>query len=420
MSVVVRNPRQEELTTVWEVLCGAFGEDPRERFRRQIWEDSTFALEQIRIAEVDGKIVSHVWVAERPVFYRGQAILPTGGIGGVGTLPEYRGRGLATLLLEDAIAYMERKGHAISMLFTGINPFYARLGWTDFPEWRFRLQVRRMPEVSEMPEGYSVRPCELDKDLPELQAIYKRHLQGLQLSLCHARPEKFWLDGHPQYLGLKPSHVVVSGKGMRDEGRVVGYACAFVTEQGIRLSEFAYYPEHPSAVIALAIALAREAKVEGKEGIVEGITPFMHPLPQVLAELTEATLWHQVSEHMMLRVNNLLQCLEIAQPMMERTLSDAEAESLTGSFCFVLSKPQQAATLEVRNGKVKVKDSDAAEFSLPVTPREFCLLFFGAVSAWQWRHLLARKGVVLDETQTALLSLLFPSHPTVYWGGDHF
>lgn len=146
MSVVVRNPKPEELTTVWEVLCGAFGEEPRERFRRQIWEDSTFAVEQIRIAEVDGKIVSHVWVAERPVFYRGQAILPMGGIGGVGTLPEYRGQGLATLLLDDAIAYMKRKGHAISMLFTGINPFYARLGWADFPEWRFRLKVQHLPD----------------------------------------------------------------------------------------------------------------------------------------------------------------------------------------------------------------------------------------------------------------------------------
>ncbi len=420
MSVVVRNPKPEELTTVWEVLCGAFGEEPRERFRRQIWEDSTFAVEQIRIAEVDGKIVSHVWVAERPVFYRGQAILPMGGIGGVGTLPEYRGQGLATLLLEDAIAYMNRKGHAISMLFTGINPFYARLGWADFPEWRFRLKVQRLPDKGQAPEGYFVRPCELDKDLPELQAIYRKHVEKLQLSLCHARPDNFWLDGHPQYLGLKPSHVVVMGRGTRDEGRLVGYACAFATEQGIRLTEFAYDPEHPQAVVVLAIALAGEAKAEDKEGIIEGITPFMHPLPQILSSLTNATLWHQVSEHMMLRVNNLTQCLEIAQPLMEKTLAEVGAKDLSGSFCFSLSKPEQSAVLEVKSGKVRIRDNDAAEVTVIVTPREFCLLFFGVVSAWRWRHLLAHKGISLDETQTALLSLLFPTHPTVYWGGDHF
>jgi predicted acetyltransferase len=418
MSVVVRNPRQEELATVLEVLCGAFGEEPRERFRRQIWEDSTFELEQIRIAEVDGKIVSHVWVAERPVFYRGQVVLPMGGIGGVGTLPEYRGRGLATLLLEDAIAYMERKGHAISMLFTGINPFYAKLGWADFPEWRFRLQVRRVPDESEMPEKYSVRPCELEKDLPDLRAVYKSHAKGLQLSLCHARPDKFWLDSHPQYLGLKPSHVVV--KEISGQERVVGYACAFPTEQGLRLSEFAYDPQHPQAVVAMAIALAREAKTDGKDGLVEGITPFMHPLPQTLANLTGATLWHQVSEHMMLRVNNLRQCLELASPLMEKTLLEAKADNLSGSFCFSLSQPEQKAVLEVRSGKVKVREGDSAEVTLSVTPREFCLLFFGSVSAWQWRHLLAHKGIFLDERQTALLSLLFPNHPSVYWGGDHF
>ncbi|MGQ9461455.1 MAG: GNAT family N-acetyltransferase [Candidatus Fervidibacter sp.] len=419
MGVVVRNPKPEELTTIWEVLCGAFGEEPRERFRRQIWEDSTFEIDQIRIAEVDGKIVSHIWVAERPVFYRGQTVIPMGGIGGVGTLPEYRGRGLATLLLEDAIAYMERKGQPISMLFTGINSFYARLGWADFPEWRFRLQVKRVPKESETLESYSVRLCELDKDLPELQSVYRNHVQGLQLSLCHARPDKFWLDGHPEYLGLKPSQIVVDGEGKGD-GKIVGYACVFPTEQGIRVSEFAYDPSHPMAVVSLAIALAKEAKSDGKEGIVEGITPFMHPLPQILAKFTDATLSHQVTEHMMLRVNNLKACLDIALPVMERTLSEAKAESINCSFCFALSQPEQKVTLEVRNGKVKVLESDCGALTLSVTPREFCLLFFGFVSAWQWRYLLAHKGTLLDNQQTALLDLLFPPHPSVYWAGDHF
>lgn len=402
MGVVVRNPKPEELTTVWEILCGAFFE---------------IEIDQIRIAEVDGKIVSHVWVAERPVFYRGQTVIPMGGIGGVGTLPEYRGRGLATLLLEDAIAYMERKGQPISMLFTGINPFYARLGWADFPEWRFRLQVKRVPKESETPERYSVRLCGLYKDLPELQSVYRNHVRGLQLSLCHARPDRFWSDGHLKYLGFKPSHVVVDGKG---DGKIVGYACAFPTEQGIRVSEFAYDPSHPMAVVSLAIALAKEAKSEGKEGIVEGITPFMHPLPQILAKFTDATLSHQVTEHMMLRVNNLKACLEIASPVMERTLWEAKAESVNCSFCLALSQPEQKVTLEVRNGKVKVLESDCGALTLSVTPREFCLLFFGFVSAWQWRYLLAHKGTFLDDQQTALLDLLFPPHPSVYWAGDHF
>ncbi len=420
MRAVVRNPKPDELKIVLEVLCGSFGEGPRERFKKQIWEDSTFAIDQIRIAEIEGKIVSHVWVAERPVFYRGQAILPMGGIGGVGTLPEYRGQGLATLLLEDAIAYMERKSHAISMLFTGINSFYAKLGWADFPEWIFRLKIQNLPDKSQIPKGYFVRPCELDRDLPEIREVYRRHIRCLQLSLCHARPDNFWLDGHPQFLGLKPSHVVVTGQGTQGEGGVVGYACAFATEQGIRLTEFAHDPKHPQAVVALAMALAEEAKAEGKEGIVEGITPFMHPLPQILSSLTDATLWHQVSEHMMLRVNNLLQCLEIAQPLMEKNLSEARAENLSGSFCFLLSKPEQSATIEVQRGRVKISDGNNAELELPITPREFCLLFFGVISPRQWLHLLAHKGIILNEQQTALLNLLFPSNPSVYWGGDHF
>ncbi len=420
MGVILRTPTHDELPTVWEVLCGAFGEGPRERFRRQIWEDSTFALEQIRIAEVDGKIVSHVWVAERPIFYRGQAVLPMGGIGGVGTLPEYRQQGLATSLLQDAIAYMERKGHAVSMLFTGINPFYAKLGWADFPQWHFRLTVRRVQDESQLPDGYKVRPCDLDKDLPALQRLYRQHIQALQLSLPHARPDAFWLDGHPQHLGLRPSHVVTKGSGTGDEGRAVAYACAVTTEKGVRLSEFAFDPDHPSALRALATALACEAKADDKEGIVEGITSWLHPLTQTLSALTDGTLQHEIAEYMMLRVVNLRRCLEAAQPLMEADVRTAKANNLMGSFCFQLQQPEQAVTLEVRDGKVAVRDTDVAERTLVVTPRQFFLLFFGAAPVPQWRHLLAQKGDALREEQVALLSLLFPSHPTVYWGGDHF
>ncbi len=414
MEVVVRHPTVEELPIVWEVLCGAFGEEPRERFRRQLWEDSTVTLDQIRIAEVDGKIVSHVWVAERPVFYRGQVVLPMGGIGGVGTLPEYRKHGLATKLLCDAIAYMERKGHAISMLFTGINPFYARLGWADFPEWRFRLTVQRVPEETEVPEGYLVRPCDFDKDLPALQRLYRQHAAGLELSLCHARPNAFWKDGHPRYLGLQPSHVVTTGE------TVVAYACAFPTDNGVRLAEFAYDPQHPQALVALAIAIAREAVAEEKEGVVQAITPPFHPFPQILASLTKATLRHEVTEHMMLRVIDLNRCLELAQPLMETTLRNAGLTHLSGSFCFALEQPEQKATVVVRNGSVAIREDEVAECILPLSPREFFLLFFGAVPARQWRFWLARKGVFLTEVQAALLGALFPSHPTVYWGGDHF
>ncbi|MER3501721.1 MAG: hypothetical protein C4295_09700 [Candidatus Fervidibacterota bacterium] len=57
-----------------------------------------------------------------------------------------------------------------------------------------------------------------------------------------------------------------------------------------------------------------------------------------------------------------------------------------------------------------MSETDVAEVRLLVTPREFCLLFFGAVSPWEWRHLLAPKGIALTDEQTAPFRLL---------GGDH-
>ena len=227
-----------------------------------------------------------------------------------------------------------------------------------------------------------------------------------------ARPDAFWRDGHPQLLGLRVSHVVVAGM----TGELVGYACASPTENGLRLSEFAFDPAHPLALEALAIALAQEAKAEGKEGVISAITSWLHPLPQKLAALTDATLHHEVSEGMMLRVNDLPKCLEAAQPLMEATLR-ATGVSWRGSFCFRLTQPEQVATIKVEGNTVSIRDSDEAEVTLTVTPRQFCLLFFGAAPMAMWRNLVQ---TTLSEEQMALLSLLFPSHPSVYFLGDHF
>jgi len=135
-----------------------------------------------------------------------------------------------------------------------------------------------------------------------------------------------------------------------------------------------------------------------------------------LAALTEATLYHEVFEGMMLRVNDLRRCLETAQPLMEATLQ-ATGVSWGGSFCFRLTQPEQVATIKVEGNTVSISDSDEAEVTLTVTPRQFCLLFFGTASATMWRDLV---GANLSGDQMALLSLLFPPHPSVYFSGDHF
>lgn len=54
--------------------------------------------------------------------------IPVGFIGGVTTLPQYRGKGYATRLLERVLVTLSRELEAL-MLWTGTPNFYERVGW---------------------------------------------------------------------------------------------------------------------------------------------------------------------------------------------------------------------------------------------------------------------------------------------------
>ena len=80
---------------------------------------------------IENKLVSHVEIIERTGMVGGHAVR-LGGIGGVATVPEWRGRGLATLAMDKAAEYLSGElSVEFGLLICGqeMEPFYRRLGW---------------------------------------------------------------------------------------------------------------------------------------------------------------------------------------------------------------------------------------------------------------------------------------------------
>ena len=88
-------------------------------------------LDNMRIIKINKKIVSHAAIYQRFVNTADGLLLKIGCIGGVATLPDYRGKGYATIILNDCIKKMEKEDYDISILWTGTPEFYRKLGW----EW---------------------------------------------------------------------------------------------------------------------------------------------------------------------------------------------------------------------------------------------------------------------------------------------
>jgi aminoglycoside 2'-N-acetyltransferase I len=99
------------------------------------WRDVVFAHADLRIlvSEPDG-LACHVGIYRRQVLWNGRK-MHAGGIGGVATREDRRGRGYASMALDAAIQTLKDEGSSdFAMLFCEPRnaPFYAARGWRPF------------------------------------------------------------------------------------------------------------------------------------------------------------------------------------------------------------------------------------------------------------------------------------------------
>ncbi len=113
------------------------------------------------VAEADGTAVSHVQVVVRRLLLGGVPV-PVCGIANVATRPGWRGRGLASRLLSEALAECRRRGIPLAGLWTGFlsaaHRVYRRLGFRDVaPEKAYGAPIG---EAAVPAGGVEVRPLE--------------------------------------------------------------------------------------------------------------------------------------------------------------------------------------------------------------------------------------------------------------------
>ena len=149
------------------------------RYRSYVRDDPAFRIGQTRVAEMGGRIVGHLRVWDRKLAVRG-TVLTAGGIGSLLTHPEYRGRGIASGLLENTEQYFEEAGYDIGLLFSIIStPYYACRGWSPIPISTFEISLADAAESG----TFSPRELEPDKDMQAVRrrtTLFRADIQGLK------------------------------------------------------------------------------------------------------------------------------------------------------------------------------------------------------------------------------------------------
>lgn len=172
--MIVRDYRPDDDEAVYRIRRLAFGgpADPGPDVEPdRFWRDGREGWRGL-VAEVDGRPAGFLRVRDYRQFFGGAAV-PMGGVASVAVEPYARGAGMATALLDAALAGMREAGQWVSALYPSVPRLYRGVGWEQTGVYeRMVLPVDRLL-VPRPVEPRPVRPATAT-DLPAVHAAYLR------------------------------------------------------------------------------------------------------------------------------------------------------------------------------------------------------------------------------------------------------
>lgn len=285
----IRESEREECLALWITVWP--GENSERYFRRYFYGDVEWLPYYTQVGVLDGKIVSAVNICRRVVAC-GEYSLTMGGIANVSTLPEYRGQGYNTQCLKQALRVMEADALDFSLLGTGINGYYERLGYATWPLPRVTGSIRA--ERLDLPDELTVRPAR-ETDLAAIQAIYAEYNRARPIAV--RRDSIYWRE----WVGLTAvdradySVAIFRGEpvGYIKIDPIVDSAGEAAPPAGINLIEFAVGdnapPETTAALLTFLAELGRTSDKRFVQCEFTGDSDFIAAMNQVFAEVRT---WH--------------------------------------------------------------------------------------------------------------------------------
>ena len=405
----IRGIRESELEEMIDLQCTVFLPDGHERYSCYIREDQSYQPEQTRVIVVDGRIVATLRIWERQMRI-GECIVRMGGIGGVGTHPDYRGAGYATAMLEDAIAYMQASGYDLSILFSIIPcGFYRRLGWACVPMEGVRITRQQTVGLGET--DWNVMRFNEERDLEAVATLYNEY--NAQQSGSIVRSRAYWDMGPSRIRGVLPTVVA------QREGTLGGYLNFQIEGGQAHINELAYNRTDATALLALTNHFLHLCDEQDVEDICAEI-PHRHPMVDLLVEGTTGDLALTGTTSMMVRAINLPVLLRQLLPQMQSRLNASNGQFAPVSIGFVVNE-QQAVLRLADSGQLQVFNAAANAVPLTIPERFFWRTLLGE-SSWSRLEPTLKVCSTSSITQevSSLLSVLFPQQEMVFWGPDHY
>lgn len=364
--------------------------------RRNYIRHSHYSWDVSRIGVLDDRIVAHygVWDYRMRV---GSARLRTGGIGAVATHPDYRKRGLVSLVTRASIDAMTDAGYDMTLLF-GIRNFYDRFGYVRaWNHTTFEINA------DEIPEGAGRVPLERFKVgvVVERDRLYNRQSSGATGTAVR-----------PTFLrhGLGMSRA--AGYAWRSNRKLAGYVIVRPPkkEDG-PLCCLEYCGDAERAFTALR-QLAKRWKCRSVS--LQSI-PYGSDLATRVRRLNSNMKIHfERCGGAMVRVLNLESCLRKLRGELGNRIRRSPMSTWSG--CLRITDPRESVGLRIQRGRVRLASPGGTRHSIRAG-EEFAQLIMGTDEP---HEVVAAGRMRLTGDARQLLPILFPAQHPALGALDHF
>ncbi|MCF6287539.1 MAG: GNAT family N-acetyltransferase [Candidatus Hydrogenedentes bacterium] len=357
-----------------------------------------FQPEHTRIAIRNGQIAGTLRISTDTIRI-GEARLKMGGFGWVAVDDTFRKQGVATLLVEDALAYMRTHNYHVTMLF-GIVDFYHRFGFvTMLSDYLCSVNVLEAEQAEHKP--YRVR-----RGKPgDIRAIHKIHNQDESEMACSIVRSTAHVTN--QWERWKPVQVITD-----DQGKVRGYFLPRVGKNELLIEELGIAGHDVCGALLHACA---QLAIEHHAPKIRFAAPPNHPFLKYLLRYESKFEMHvKRNRDGMMALINLGETLESMIPEWESRLArSALFRERVAITLLVDSKPYR---IRANRGAIDVMPQ-SGDNKVSLGHAEFVQLLCG------YRYLdevLATKRRILTPSGRALLEVLFPKRTPFVWPVDHF
>ncbi len=248
---VVRQAQHADYRAAGYLFAQVYFEDEHERQRVfDYWvnrqpNEPGFDYATHRVGVLDGKVVSYAEVKPYTMRY-GRVKLRVGGVGSVYTHPEYRRRGYASAVLQDALAYMAEQGLQLALL-DGVRGYYGRFGFS--PVWPHYYFEAPAAEAAALQSPLSLREPTM-QDIPYMARLYQKHWEG-RVAFVRSPEVWIWRVLHEDWRSIR----------VVDDGEVCGYIAAN-DPNGAETEVVADTPEAAITILAACGRLCLDAGLD--------------------------------------------------------------------------------------------------------------------------------------------------------------